>query len=261
MSTEDRYPGVEITAAVASQFNHRGMPNVDNEVVHGKLSTALPARWQTDRNQATWWLAAEGWMPLSNDNGDAWFPSGHAGEFVEIDTTAGYSQTFDRLSLDAGVTSYAIPNGQEFITNSPAFSERGETKELFVRLGYDVWRGVTPFVEGHRDIDETDGFYGELGVRKGFDLAQDLTGAVRLAAGYSDEDHADWTYGRAPEFDADFTVVLAEAQVDYRYDANTDIFLRVAYSTFIDDAQEDWFETIGVESDNTWAGLGVRWSY
>ena len=55
--------------------------------------------------------------------------------------------------------------------------------------------------------------------------------------------------------------MLAEAQVDYRYDANTDIFLRVAYSTFIDDAQEDWFETIGVESDNTWAGLGVRWSY
>lgn len=261
VSSEDRYPGVEFSTMVATQFNHRGMPNIDNEVIDAKLNTSLPAKWQTDENQATWFLAAEGWMPLSNDAGDAWFPSGHGGEFVEIDLTAGYSETFGKLTFDAGITSYAIPNGLEFITESPAFEERGETKEIFARVGYDVWRGVTPFLEGHQDVDETEGFYGEIGVRKGFVLQDDLTAVARIAAGWSDPDHAAWVYGEAPGYDSAFVVLLTDVQADYQFDKDTQIFLKVQNTQILDSTQEDWFDTIGVDSDNTWAGLGVRWSY
>lgn len=261
VSTEETFPGVAVSTELASQFNHRGMPNSDEDVARAELAVTLPAAWQDDDNAATWRISSAGWMELHNDNGDAWFPDGHAGEFVEIDLTADYTHRIGRLSLVGGIVDYVLPNGPEFITSSPAFSERGETKELFFGVGYDVWNGLTPFIEGHRDIDETEGFYGELGLRQGFAFNERLDGHFRVAAGYSDEDHAAWTWGETPTFDAAFAVLLGEFQVDYEYDEATDLYVRLGGSTIIDGEQEDWFETIEVESDNAWILLGVRWSY
>lgn len=259
ISTETYNPSIELETAALSQFNHRGMVQNDEGVAQFTGRTTLPSRWEDGRFHAR----VMGNMDLSNDTGDeAWFPDGHAGEFTETDFELGYTHRLsERFDLTVGTISYVLHNGQEFITDSPAFSERGETKELFAALSAKAGP-VNPFLQGNWDYDEVEGFYGRLGLASNsYALAESLTFDGDVAVGYSDEDHAVWTYGEAPGFDSAFVDLLARLHLTYRLDTENTLALTLGYASIIDDDQEDWFEVLGIEPDNVFLGFAWNWSF
>ncbi|MEE8468665.1 MAG: hypothetical protein V3T22_09430 [Planctomycetota bacterium] len=261
VSVDNADPSIDLTAVAATKYVHRGMVNNSEGVAQGEIKTTLPAKWWNQDSQGRWWARAWGNVDLSNDTGDAWFPDGHAGEFSEIDIELGYAHTLGRVDLSAGIIDYILSNGLEFITNSPARGARGETKEFFVTASIPLWAGITPFVSGNWDFDEVKGFYGRTGLSKTFRVGSKLTVGLSAAVGYSDEEHAAWTYGQAPGFSAGLVDFLGEVRGTYTLDEHTEILLTGSASSIIDDEQEAWFNALGIDSNNTWLLFGFHWSY
>jgi hypothetical protein len=47
----------------------------------------------------------------------------------------------------------------------------------------------------------------------------------------------------------------------YVYDEHTNLNLTLAGSTMIDGTLQDWFDVLGIDSDNLWLSVGGTWSY
>ncbi len=244
-------PRLSSEAAVASQFNHRGMVQNERGVLQLGGRVDLETKLRGD-------LSAEvfGNVDLRNDTGDAWFPDGHAGKFTEVELKLWYTHRIGQLFVSGGIAPYLLPNGTEFFA-TPAGSERGETKELFVNVETEIARFV-PSLTIHYDYDEAEGFYVETGVERGFPINHKLRAEARLRGGYSDEDHSLWTYGLDESGFADLGL---SGSVFYLFDAATEFRFTVATSTIVDSGLDEWFDLIGIESDNIWASIGILWTY
>ena len=249
LSAED-VPAVDYELIAASQYNFRGMVNNEKGVIQGEAAVTHPTAW------ANGFLTVAAWanFDLQNDTGDAWFPDGHQGEPSEIDLKVAYSETYHEFDITAGVESYALQNPDDF----PLTGERGETKEAFVEVGRLVPFDLYPAVSVHFDFDEVDGWYMTGSVAREFPLDEKLTADAKVALSYSDEEASDWTYGLDAAGLADLRVSGA---LNYFYDDHTTLLTSLNFATIVDDELSDWFDAIGIESDNFWITLGVVWGY
>jgi len=242
---------VHMGVDAATQFNHRGMPQNDRGVLQPEMGMGFPTR-----DGGTLDLDAWGNIDLTDDTGDAWFPDDNQGRFSEIDFRATYDKRVDAFDLAAGIVNYNLLNGLEFV-NTPAASPRGSTTALFVSATRDVL-GYSPFLEVFYDIDEVEDFYVRLGASKSFELAELWHADVTLSQGWSGEDEALWSYGVKESGLSDLSVL---GSLTYDYDENTTAHVTVGASTIVDDTISEWFDAIGIESDNVWLSAGVSWSY
>lgn len=244
---EGAIPAVDLSAVVATQYMHRGMVQVNDEVVQGEMRAHLPT---TDGGTLT--AIAFGNVNLNDDIGDSWFPDGKGGRVTETELGVSYSRELGPVSLTAGVLSYILPDGREFPNGV-----RGSTTEVFGTVAGELL-GFQPAITVHYDGDEVDGFYFNGSVRRPFSISDRFRADLGVSLGYSTRDEADWTYGIET---AGFSDLKGEARLFYDHNDNTTFMLGVAGSTIVDDKIEDWFEVIDIESDNVWVFLGILWSF
>jgi len=249
---EDGRPEVAIGALAASQFNFRGMTNVDAPVLQTEAVIDLPTKAESG------FVSVKAWAnwDLENDTGDAWFPDGHAGEPSQIDLHLTYSEKYRGTDFTTGLVSYALQNGDDF-PRAPS-GERGETKEVFVRAARETVWNLVPSLILHYDFDEVEGWYWNAAVSRDFPINDDFLIDSRISLGYADDDQADWLYGLD---DGGLADLQLRAGLLYLMDLNTTIRLGLNYSTIVDSDISDWFDVIGIDPDTFWADLGVTWAY
>lgn len=243
-------PAVQFDADLASQYNFRGIPNNARGVLQADMVVSLPTKRATGNLDAKVW----GNLDLSDDVGDAWFPEGHAGEFSQVDFHLVYSDSVKGFDLAIGLVDYLLQNPDDF----PFATERGETKEVFVQAARLVAWDLYPFLAVHYDYDEVEGFYLNGGISRAFPLREKWVLETTVALGYSDEDQSDWNYGVMESGLAD---LRATGAVSYQFDRHATLRASVNGSSILDDDIQDWFDQIGVDSDNFWASIGVTWAY
>ena len=250
---EDADPGVGLELAVASKHIHRGMVQSERGVLQGGMTVDLPAEKVSDGLEAgAFDLRAWGNVDLSNSTGDAWFPDGHAGKFTEINFVGTYSQPLGPVTVDTGVFSYVLPQGQEF-----PFGARGETNEVFVTLSGEVL-GAIPSISVRYDFDEVNSAYVIGSVYEEFALSDELQIFTRGWLGYSGAGMSGWNYGiRA----AGFADLGGELGLEWFYDDRTTFEAKVSGTTILDDEIADWFDLIGIKDDNVWFTGGVRFAF
>lgn len=253
---EDAQPSVNMGGEFATKFVHRGMTQVARPVFQPRMSIALPT---TSGDTVS--ITALANMDLTNDNGDAWFPRGHAGRFTEIDFRAAYdTQLNDTFRLSAGLFNYNLPNGQEFATDGRGGpgDERGGTNEVFATLSANLL-GATPYVSWHYDFDEVRGAYYRFGVTESFVINDDWSIVVDGSLGYATSAQSDWLYDLDKAGWADLRGKLV---VNYRYDKRTMLTGGIHGSSIQKNALDVWFRDVGIPDDDPiWFSLGVNWSF
>lgn len=247
---ENARPKVEISADLNSQYNFRGQVNSDSAVILGAASIELPAK----RDSGVFRLEGAGAFELEDDNGTAWFPDQHAGEFSQYDLSLLYSEEVQGFFVTGGVISYAIQNPDDL----PFATERGETKELFLNIARPIAWELVPHVRGHYDFDEVDDWYLNAGVSRGFELAQDWALDVETSLGYSSADQSDWTYGLK---EAGLSDARVDVNASYFHNANATFTFGLHGASIIDRDLNDWFDLLGIETENFWASVGFTLSY
>jgi|SRR5688572_21583024 len=247
---EDARVAVDLSVEAASQFNHRGMPQNENAVLQPEMRVGLPLADGSGIEVVTW-----GNLDLTDDTGDAWFPGDNQGRFSELDYTLAWSRELAGFAVSLGVVHYAILNGSEFVAG-PAGTERGPTSEVFAVVARPIL-AVDPFLELHYDVDEVEDLYVKGGVGATFELGESWWTELEVAQGWSGEDQSLWNYG-FPE--AGWADLGAAASLFYQFDEFTTLHLELHGSTILDSELQDWFDVIGIESDNLWAAVGIAWS-
>ena len=246
---EKATPTVGFGTTLASKFVHRGMTLVDDAVLQTKMSAMLPTTFDpSDRIQ----VEAEGAMELSDQNGDSWFPDGHAGRFTQIEMLGSYQRTLGDLTLRGGIHSYNLPNGLEFQNG-----ERGGTNEVFVLANLSVLE-ANPYFAIHYDFDEVRGAYYRAGIAEAIKLGEkwalDLDGSL----GYVSEAQSAWMYG----FDeAGLADLRGEVVLKYQYDDRTSVRVGAHGSLIVDDQLDQWFADLGIDDDPIWFSAGVVWVF
>lgn len=248
---EKATPSVAVSTELASKFVHRGMTNVDKAVLQPRLAVALPT--VTDDRLS---LVAWGNLDLHNDTGNAWFPDGQASRFSQIDFIADYQRRLnDTFTVRGGIHNYNLPNGLEFLNG-----ERGATTEVFAQISANVLE-ATPYFAWNYDFDEVRGAYYRAGITESFDLGKGFTIVLDGSLGYASSAQAAWLYGIDT---AGFADLRGRAQLNYQYDARTQLTASVNGSYIVDDTIRDWFPQIaanGVDPDPIWFTIGVGWTF
>jgi len=247
---EGARPEATISGVVASEYNFRGMTNVEAPVAQVEAQIDLPTKLETGFVS----VRAFANYDLKDDAGDAWFPDGHSGEPSQIDMAASYTETYRGFDFTTGIVSYALQNGDEF----PFAAERGETKEVFFHASREVALALVPLLAIHYDFDEVEDWYVNAGVSREFPINEQFVADARISLGYVGEDQADWIYGFPESGLAD---LQAAGRISYLLDQNTTIHLSVNGSSIIDSTLQDWFDLIGIDENTVWAALGVTWGY
>ena len=279
--TKDAKPTVNLNLVTASQFNHRGMVQNEEWVLVPDIGARLtPIRAYPTDEGGTFRVQSKGYLNLTEDTGDAWFPDGQGGKFSEIDLKADYSRRFEVMSwpidMAAGVLSYVIPNGS-FFPNGP----RGSTTEIFGNLGSPIFSEEPyrfyPHFAVNYDPDEADGFYFNAGIGKGTLISEildifglkpsggfaakvvdSLSFQIDVGVGYSSARESFWNYGLSEEGFADFT---GTGTLSCKIDKNTVVSVGVGGSSIIDQDLRDCFDTINIENDNVWVIFGIGWEF
>ena len=241
---------VDLTADYLTQKNFRGMVQNEKGAALGSMEVNLPLK-----DQGELAIGSEASMDLHNDTGDAWFPDGHAGEVTESELTAKYSNEWGGFDWTFGIDNYNLMNGAEFAAGT-AFGARGPTTELFLSVSHAGF--VVPALSIHYDIDEVEDVYVRGSVGKVFALSEAWSLDAEIGLGWSGEDMSLWNYGLA---ESGFADLGASLQLAYALSDRTTLRALVAGSTIVDSTLSDWFDLIGIDSDNLWAGLGATWSF
>jgi len=249
---EGSVPEVALSTDLSTQYNFRGIPNNERGVLQASTDVILPTKVETGE------LTFKAWanLDLSNSTGDAWFPDGHAGEPSQIDLHASYSETYRGFDVAFGIVSYALQNPDDFVLS--VTGERGETKEFFASASRPIAYGLVPSITMHWDFDEVRGVYLNAALFREFPIRDKWVADTTLSLGYSDESQSDWNYGVEETGLADLRL---RGGISYFLDRHTTIRSSLVFSTIIDSDLQEWFDLIGVDSDNIWFTLGATWSY
>ncbi|HLU48733.1 MAG TPA: hypothetical protein VK116_11640, partial [Planctomycetota bacterium] len=205
---------------------------------------------------------------VTDETGNAWLPDDHAGRFSNVELTAAYTRTMRvaqnvaDLTLTGGAVAYILTSGQGRIIPNVR-DERTSTTELFAAADVGLFQrelwGFSPHLSVHYDPDEADGVYLQGGVRsQRYKIWRELTFGVDFAIAYSDNGHSLWTYGLDESGFADFR---GTGSLAYAFNANTVGFLGVSGSVIIDGDLQDWFDVIGIDSENVWVHGGMEFTF
>jgi hypothetical protein len=242
----DRRPAVDASVQAATQYVFRGQVMTNRPVLQPAAAIHLPTRGGGTTTARGW-----GNVDLTEEVGRAWFGSGNAGEFTEIDLSLIYTHRIEPIDVGIGLIHYSWPFGDTF-----PFRPFRSTSEVVLRVGGDVL-GLQPALTVHGDFDEAESVYARAELGRGFQLAQPVRLSLLGWLGWSEAKHSLWLYRTRESALAD-----AGASVTLHWDADdvTSIYAGVAASTIVDQELRDWFRP-RVEADNVTATLGVAWAW
>lgn len=243
-------PVFESNVVAATHYVHRGMVQNERGVAQADLNVDLATT-----SDGTIGLKAWGNLDLSDQTGNAWFPSDHGGKFTEVDLTAQYGQRLAGFDMTAGVQSYVLPNGLEFPNG-----ERGNTTEFFGRVGKESFLGLYPQLELRLDWDEADGWYAHASVARdfAFEFEPRLRAQLLVGQGYSERDESDWNYGLEESGLAD---LVGQATLFFDWDDHTTFHVALAGSKLIDADLARWSRALGIDDDLLWLTAGMTFRY
>ena len=158
------------------------------------------------------------------------------------------------LDVASGIESYALQNGDDF----PFANERGETKEIFFSVGRPTYLDMYWNFRGHLDIDEVEAWYFNGAILRDFELPADVFNTTSLSLGFIEGEQADWLYGFDPEGLADLTL---RSEFTYPLDRATTVEASLNWVQIVDSEIKEWFDQIGIEHNNIFFTLGLRWGW
>jgi len=229
---------VSTSQVVASAYWFRGVPRSLEAVTQGDLQVDTPLATGGTLSFVTWYN-----LQLTNRTGDATFPDGNGGQNTEIDLLLDYTQAFGRAKLSAGGIAYQFPQV------GPS------TKEAYLTGALDAL-GVSHALSVYYDVDRIDDFYFSYQASRGFEIDAQWSAALAVLLGYMREDEAKDYFGRKH---AGFSDLLLTGELNYHFDANTSIFLKVAGVTVPDDELSEALEQGGLDDSGLWVVLGAAW--
>lgn len=229
---------VSTSQIVASQYWFRGVPRSLEAVTQGDLQVDTPLALGGTLSFVTWYN-----LQLTNRTGDATFPDGNGGQNTEIDLLLDYTQTFGRVTLSGGGIAYQFPQV------GPS------TKEAYL-TGAIESLGIGHALSIFYDVDRIDDFYFSYQATRGFEFDEQWSAALAVLLGYMREDEAQDYFGRSH---AGFSDLLLTGTLNYHFDANTSVFLKVAGVTVPDDELAESLEQNDLENSGMWLVLGAAW--
>ncbi len=232
---------VDLTGAVLTQYNFRGVPQNEEGAVQADVNVALPTSSEGTLELNVW----TNWDG-HNDTGPAVLPDGNGGKMSEIDLVGGWSKDFESVSFSTGLISYNFPN-----------NVGGSTTEVYAGFGWDVF-DLSPSVTLYWDFDSVDGAYLNGSISRGFELSEDTSAELGLGLGFTDGDHALAYYGVDESGLAD---LLVSASVSHAYDENTTLGGFLSVSSIIDSDLEEALDAAKFDSENVWLGASIGWSF
>ena len=99
------------------------------------------------------------------------------GDHTEVDYTAAYTLPFstDDITMDVGMIFYTFPGNA---SDTPA------TEEVFVKAKFNNIL-FTPVASVYYDIDEANGWYGNLAISQGVEISDAMTAEIGGSVGYA----------------------------------------------------------------------------
>lgn len=167
--TEDQASDVSVSAEIGlySAYVWRGQVLNDNMVVQpsvtlakGPFSLNIWGNWNASENAA-------------NDTG-------------EIDYTAAYTLVdTDDVTMDVGMIFYTFPGSG----NGASYTEEVFASATFNNILF------TPVATVYYDVDQADGFYGNLAISQGVEISDALTAEIGGSVGYGSKNYNEYYFG------------------------------------------------------------------
>ena len=161
-------PSVALDVPVLSSYVWRGQTLSDRPVVQPSLTAAKSG------------FALNTWANYNLDGT-------YQGDFSEVDLTASYSKSVGPVALGAGVVQYLFPN-QTLAVEDGEDTAYPSTAEVYASAGLPD-APLAPALTVYYDVDEIDGFYGQVAVGHTFEMSDQVALAASASLGAADADY------------------------------------------------------------------------
>lgn len=229
---------VSTSQVVASAYWFRGVPRSLEAVTQGDLQVDTPLALGGTLSFVTWYN-----LHLTNQTGDATFPDGNGGQNTEIDFLLDYTQAFGPVKVSGGGIAYQFPQV------GPSTKEAYLTGELEAL-------GLSHALSAYYDVDRVEDYYLAYQASRGFVFDEQWSAALAVLLGYMGDGQGEAYFGTKR---AGFSDLLLTGALNYHFDENTSLFLKVAGVTVPDDQLAAALDRDGFENSGLWFVLGAAW--
>lgn len=169
------------------------------------------------------------------------------GGLNEIDYQLFYSVDVKSFTFEAGHYWYTFPKA-----NGPDYE--ASTREVYASVTYnnDI---VNPFVSVYYDYAEYDGFYGNVGLNKEFEVVERLTLGTEVSLGAGDDDYMAY-FGTDEAGLMDFNASVTAA---YELTEQLSVEAKLAWMSLLDSDARD--NATYWDEDLLWGGVSLKASF
>jgi uncharacterized protein (TIGR02001 family) len=170
-----------------------------------------------------------------------------ASDTGEIDYTAAYTLLdTDAVTMDIGAIFYTFPgNGNEASPTEEVFASTTFNNVLF-----------TPVASIYYDVDQVDGFYGNLAISQGVEISDAMTAEIGGSIGYGTKNYNQYYFGNNTHNGAvnDYNVYVS---TEYALTENLSLGALLQYTALDSGVDDSGYEA----NDLLWGGVNLSYSF
>lgn len=182
------------------------------------------------------------WNAVTRHDGD---------DDTEIDYTAAYTLPFntDVVTVDVGMIYYTFPGSGNGLKS---------TEEVFVKSTFNNII-LTPVASAYYDIDEVNGWYGNLACSQGVEISDALSAEIGASVGYGTRNYNRVAWGEDNGSGAvnDYNVY---ASADYALTEDLSLGALLQY-TYLDNGVGHDAQANGANNDILWGGVTLSYKF
>ncbi len=171
----------------------------------------------------------------------------HASGVDEIDYSFGWERDFGPVTIGVGYTYY------ELLGTSPAnaYNMHEVSAAIFYKNDF-----VTPFLKNFYDINESDGYYAQLGLEREFALTQSRSLCLNISAyaSWADASYNKYYFDCDHGTVTDYNVLMV---LSYALTERITISATLAFSGVIDGVIREYAQEEQDYSDFVWSGFSI----
>ena len=172
----------------------------------------------------------------------------HFGGVDELAYTLSYAIDVGPMSLSVGHIWYTFPSISD---TQYAHS----TREVYATAAFNN-EIVTPFVKVYYDYEAAEGFYGNAGLTKSFDITDQFSVGAEVSLGAGDDDYMNCYFATADAGLVDFNAALF---CSYAITDNLSVGARIAWMSLLDSDARD--NEVYYDEDSLWGGINLAASF